>query len=84
MVVNEVVLHILEGEGGLAHPAVTQHHNPVPAQRIGGYVVVVVVVLVVLVVLLLVVVGVLVVVVVVVLVLVLVLVLVVVVGLVVM
>ena len=37
VVVDEVVLHVLEGEGGLAHPTVTQHHDPVPARGTGGY-----------------------------------------------
>ena len=31
MVVDEVVLDVLQGEGGLAHAAVPQHHDAVPA-----------------------------------------------------
>ena len=31
MVVDEVVLDVLQGEGGLAHAAVPKHHDAVPA-----------------------------------------------------
>ena len=32
MVVDEVVLHVLQGEGRLAHTAVTKHHYPIPGR----------------------------------------------------
>ena len=32
VVVDEVVLHVLQGEGGLAHTAVTKHHYPIPGR----------------------------------------------------
>ena len=32
VVVDEVVLHVLQGEGRLAHTAVTKHHYPIPGR----------------------------------------------------
>ena len=33
VVVDEVVLDILQGEGGLAHPAVAEHHDSIPGRN---------------------------------------------------